>query len=255
MPTPSIDVAPLITALVSLLTTFGGLMVWYVRTTVKKQEELLDKALRRNEQLSSDLLDTKADKAALTERNKAMKDDIDELRSAVMSLQHRFDDLMEQRNKERLKADERALQYQNEIIERDKNIKALQKENARLVKEIDSLKEALKSINQRLNTLNTDYSAVVTERDRLRAETKVMSDEIAALQRENAAVTKHNGEMDEKVRKMQADLDMVKAQTAPSALTTAPNDDAELGQKLLADERRKTDKYPVVKLNPGTDAA
>lgn len=227
--TSQIDFAPLILALAGLITSFGGAIVWYVRSVLTKQSQLFDDALHRNLELSNMLSATQTHNARLAEANRVMRDDIQELRDKFEALQKRFDELQGQRNTERMASEQRALQYQNEIIERDRTIRLLREE-------ITALNKRLDEVNKRLNAMNMDYEAVVSERDKLREGTQKMADEIAALQRENAAVTKHNGELDEKIRKLQADMDMMKAQTAPATPPLAPEDEIGLVELRKAKE-------------------
>lgn len=226
----SIDFAPLILALAGLITSFGGAIVWYVRFVLNKQSQLFDDALKRNMELSNTLNATQQHNARLAENNRAMKDDIQELRDKLDKLQRQFEEIQGQRDSERRKAEQRAVEYQNEIIKRDRTITALRDE-------IADFKRQLATVNERLNTMNTDYAAVVTERDKLRKETEALAELVATLQRENAAVTKHNSELDDKVRTMQRDLELLKAQTA---LPPAPS------PELIA-AKRGTNEVKVVK--------
>lgn len=207
MPTaPTIDYAPLLLALAGMLTSFGALTVWYIRTTVTKQAAMLDKALQHNAQLATAMSTTRVQNAILSERNQQMAQDIKDLQRAIKQCQDDLVALRDQRENEREAYDRRALQYQNEIVERDQTIKALRAE-------IAGLRTRLDDISQRLNQINSDYILVVSERDQLRNDKAALAKEVADLQAEISAVTKHNSQLDETVRKLRVDLDALRAQS------------------------------------------
>lgn len=240
----SIDFGPLILALAGLITSFGGAIVWYVRSVLGKQSQLFDDALKRNAELQNALSATQSHNARLAENNRSLRDDMQELRDKITSLERRIDEIQGQRDTERRRADERALEYQNEIIDRDRKIKRLQDEISDLNKRFDV-------VNERLAAMNSDYAAVVTERDKLRKETEALAKLVARLQTENAAVTKHNGELDGKVHKLESDMAMMKAATAPSALDTAPHDNT----MIVLEAKRKTNETLKIEPEPPPENA
>jgi len=250
MPIAPIDIAPIVLSFAGLVAAFTSFVFWYMRKTFTKQEQMLDKSLTHGHQLQNELTIEKAKNATLTERERQMDRDIKQLQREIRQLQDDMADYRQQRTKEQETYKQRALEYQNQIIERDKQIKALQDERDKRIKalhdEIEGFKKRLDDVNKRLNTLNTDYVQVVSERDRLREEKATMEKEKTDMKAEMTALTNHNMEMDEKMRKMQADLDMVKAQNAPSALDVAPrtNDGYELN--LNAHRKRETDQIKMV---------
>lgn len=243
MPTPPPDYGPLIAALAALIPTFGGLMVWYIRITVTRAAEMLKESNARGDKLQDEVTDEKAKNATLTERNRQIDKDIKELQREIRQLKEDMAEYRRQRSEEQKTYKARALDYQNELIKRDKSIKTLQDENKALRDDLEQFKGQLTVIQNKLTAINFDYAAVVVERDELRKKTETLEGKVAAMQAENAAVTKHNGELDGKIRRMQVDMEDLKAQAAPLSSDTQ-------GYDLMKEARRKFETDQLPKITP-----
>lgn len=244
MPTPLTPaettqaLAPIILAFAGAITGGFSLFYWFIKSEMSRMRSQINGLAAENQHLHGNLSKAQVKNATLEAREDKLKEDIKELREKVEEVQARLNEMQGQRDDERRKAEKRALDYQDEIIKRDK-------ENTALKDEIARLKKQLEVIENKLTAINYDYAAVVAERDELRKKTEILERKVAAMEAENAAVTKHNGELDGKIRQMQDDMDAMKAQVAPSALDTAPDDNG-FGHKLLAEAKRITDLVPKV---------